>query len=587
LVSLSQYTSLIPKNERYSGVASADFALSDRITLFTDILYSHNKQRGTFSPNGLYDQAVPASNPYNPFGVPVSVNYLLTGLGVLPVNNTTDSYRGVAGAKGKLGDWDWEASVLGISETGLTFFWPNAVDYAKLSTALANPDPTQALNVFGSGLGGSPSLLASLTDTPPRDVYKSRAFQEQALIRGPILTLPAGPVAGAVGIEARSEKVIWDLSYPPDFPADRHTVSTYAEVSVPITAPSMSLSGLERLEVSFAGRFDHYSDFGSTFNPQYGIVWSPLRHVLIRATYSTSFAAPALYNLYLPRHSFGEDIVDPLRNNQTETVEVTQGGSPDLRPEKGKSGTVGFVISPGDPERLRFAATYWRIREYLRVHILDVPTVLENTALFPDRVVRAPASAQDVASGIPGTVLSVDQTQVNFGGVDTSGIDLEVTGKLDMPLGTLSARSAATWIKKYDQALFPNSPTLNLVGLAQALGTVPRWRANGTITWIVGGASLSASTRFVSAYSDTMSYSAIPNGRTIPSQTLVDLQAAFDIGKLFALDSPIAKGSTLRFGAINLFNKLPSYASTSGVGYDTTQGDIRGRFLYVSLSKAF
>ena len=62
----------------------------------------------------------------------------------------------------------------------------------------------------------------------------------------------------------------------------------------------MQLPALRELSLTLAGRFDRYSDFGDIFNPQYGLVWKPLREVVVRATYGRSFRPPSLYDLYLP-----------------------------------------------------------------------------------------------------------------------------------------------------------------------------------------------------------------------------------------------------------------------------------------------
>ena len=50
--------------------------------------------------------------------------------------------------------------------------------------------------------------------------------------------------------------------------------------------------------------------------------------------------------------------------------------------------------------------------------------------------------------------------------------------------------------------------------------------------------------------------------------------------------SPWSKGLTLRVGAINLLNKQPPFAHVN-LGYDPTEGDLRERFVYGSIQKAF
>ena len=50
----------------------------------------------------------------------------------------------------------------------------------------------------------------------------------------------------------------------------------------------------ETVEMQVAGRYDHFDDFGSTFNPKIGISYRPTDALMLRAGWSTSFRAPSL-----------------------------------------------------------------------------------------------------------------------------------------------------------------------------------------------------------------------------------------------------------------------------------------------------
>ena len=56
----------------------------------------------------------------------------------------------------------------------------------------------------------------------------------------------------------------------------------------------MGISFVRSLTVDPAGRYDHYSDFGSTANPKVGFDWDILEGLRARGTFGTSFTAPAL-----------------------------------------------------------------------------------------------------------------------------------------------------------------------------------------------------------------------------------------------------------------------------------------------------
>ncbi|WP_204382810.1 TonB-dependent receptor domain-containing protein, partial [Aeromonas veronii] len=64
---------------------------------------------------------------------------------------------------------------------------------------------------------------------------------------------------------------------------------TYIESLIPIT---------EQIELNLAGRFDKYSDFGSAFSPKASLRYQPLDNLLFRTSWSQSFRAPGLDDLY-------------------------------------------------------------------------------------------------------------------------------------------------------------------------------------------------------------------------------------------------------------------------------------------------
>jgi iron complex outermembrane receptor protein len=45
---------------------------------------------------------------------------------------------------------------------------------------------------------------------------------------------------------------------------------------VPLVGPANALPGVQRLELSLAGRIEHYDDVGTTKNPKIGVVWAPI-----------------------------------------------------------------------------------------------------------------------------------------------------------------------------------------------------------------------------------------------------------------------------------------------------------------------
>ena len=65
-------------------------------------------------------------------------------------------------------------------------------------------------------------------------------------------------------------------------------------VLVPVVGESNSFPGMRGLELNVSGRYDDYSDFGDTTNPEYALNWTIVHGLRVRANYAESFTAPAL-----------------------------------------------------------------------------------------------------------------------------------------------------------------------------------------------------------------------------------------------------------------------------------------------------
>ncbi|HEU4879338.1 MAG TPA: TonB-dependent receptor, partial [Gemmatimonadaceae bacterium] len=311
--SLNRFLSVVPEADRLSGVGFAEFDISDGLSAFAEILYTDNEGSTAASQATSSALTVPGTNPFNPFGVPVSVSYRFEGLELQSTVSESEAFRGVGGIRGQIRSWEWELAVLSFDEDG-TSKRLNTIDSARVTAALASADPAQALNVFADGPGASPAVLASLVAAPVVNTYSSEAVQGSGFVRGPLIALPAGPVEAVLGAETREEEIHFEARPAIIMDAQRKTVAAYAEVRVPIIGKDMGIPLAHALTVSVAGRNDHYDDFGDSFNPQYGLTWNLSQSVLLRASHGTSFRPPSLFELYSPISSRPSTVPDPARN---------------------------------------------------------------------------------------------------------------------------------------------------------------------------------------------------------------------------------------------------------------------------------
>ena len=83
-----------------------------------------------------------------------------------------------------------------------------------------------------------------------------------------------------------------DLRHRSRVAAAAHAIiwAAYVEFAVPLH---------ETLELSLAGRYDDYSDFGDTTNPKVAVRWAPIEELAFRASWGTGFRAPSLAQIGL------------------------------------------------------------------------------------------------------------------------------------------------------------------------------------------------------------------------------------------------------------------------------------------------
>jgi len=587
----SRYASIVPAARRYSLVANGEWDLTGQVTAFGELIASERRDTAVNAPPVVSNGLVPAANPFNPFGVPVRANFLLTGVRNVSASKET-WYSAAVGLRGRWRAWDWELTALGSQSDSHRETRGN-VDAARVTAALAATDPALALNVFQDGPGGSPALLGALLADPSLNALDNTAdaLQLGGFVRGPLFSLPAGDVQAVLGGEWRDEELSSSSPGQAFFvrasDAQRKITSAYGELGVPLISEAMSAPFAQALKLTLAGRFDHYSDFGSTFNAQVGAEWRPARDLLVRGSYGESYRAPSLYQLWRPVF-LGQptQAVDPRRGNETVFVTTQTGGNPDLAPETSDALNVGVVWTPEVTGRPRVIVNYWRIKQDQRIiSAFNIPTVLANEAFLPGRARRADPTPQDIAAGRPGRLLHVDLSLLNQGELETSGLDLELGGALDTPHGTVQATVTATRVLTYDSQDFLTSPVTDRVGIANTNGTIPKWKAVASLSWKVEAFTLSGAVRYVSGYDDAASTN-LANGLKVASSTRVDLQLAADLAAVLP-GADLARGLTARVGVMNLFDEAPHHSANLSSGYDPYLADLRQRFVYVALSKEF
>ncbi|HEY3852024.1 MAG TPA: TonB-dependent receptor, partial [Steroidobacteraceae bacterium] len=161
---------------------------------------------------------------------------------------------------------------------------PSRIDgySTTLGSSLKLPHHSE-LNV--SATYSESDTLQELFETPAAsplqtaEKTKTDIVSLDANLDGTLATLPAGSIQYAVGGQYRWEYFGTRFLFPATdntFYPTRRVGSGYLELHVPILGPGGGSGGNPALELTLADRAEHYSDFGSTNNPQLGAIWKPL-----------------------------------------------------------------------------------------------------------------------------------------------------------------------------------------------------------------------------------------------------------------------------------------------------------------------
>ncbi len=535
---------------------------------------------------------VPAESPFNPYGTryfgaggqSIELNsFRVVNAGPRIVDTTSDYPRYLMGLGGKLpNDWDWEAAYM---------FAQGSFDNASPGTAFDSrvQEALMGLNIDGQILFANPfgpedpRVTDYYTGTnPTRTRFTANLYDISA--SGALFKLPAGDLAAAVGMEYRTETIsdvrtlenetgnIVGGSEGFGFEGKRNVTSAYAELSIPV---------LKQLELQLAGRWEDYSDFGTTTKPKVAAAFRPMNWLMLRGSFSQSFKAPDLAYLYTAGSvSFtSTQLFDPRRPDLPSAQIKTVGrGNRNLQPEETDTTYLGLVVDvPWGPLKgLSFDIGYFRF-EQKNLITRDTAgfTLTNELALPPGRVVRRALTPAEIAAGI--TVGSIDYLAndwYNANKVLNAGWDFGVNYQYKTQnWGLFRIGASATYLETYEQTTVNSLGVTSIVDL-DGTDSIPLWRGNGTIAWSMGDWSASMFVSYIGGY---------------PRQFLIGGQpdASSQIRWNPQISYRAPWNTRVTVGVRNVFNTPPPRYLASQFGYNNGVNPVEPAFWYVRLSREF
>lgn len=441
----------------------------------------------------------------------------------------------------------------------------------------------------------------SFGDSPAGPAFENRLLSEHDVgateleAEGAAFSLPGGDARLAFGAERRTEKFLVDLGDFGRSRYEREVGAGYAELFLPLVGEANANAFAKRLNLTLAARYEDYDDVGAADTYKVGLLWSPVDHVNLRATYGTSFRAPYLYQ-YDASVSGGLiiDLPDPTSaTGVTRTALVIQMPDSDLGPENATIWTAGFDIDP-DLFGFRVSATYFDIDYKDRIRAARfTAAVFTDPSLLP-LLSRPPdpwqlALLDEVANFFnltPGDLSTVeaffDGRTRNQASTRMRGIDLNIGKDFDTRLGAFSAGLNLSKLLSHDIREVAALPPVDIL---DTIYNPLDLRARASLVWTKGNWSASAFVNYTDDYVDNQ-LPETPSG--VPSWTTVDL----GLGYAFGGEIPWLRGLSLQFNALNAFDRDPPriidlLSSYGSPGYDTENANPFGRIVSLEVRKSW
>ncbi len=625
---------------------------------FAEAGYYHAElsgQREQSAPLASAVITIPETNFYNPFGatiingvanpnrLPNLVNVPTTGLAMRittyrPVDTgprvftvTDDMFRGLAGLRGNWNGFEWESA--------LSYSWARTDDHTKnvisntlFQRALARSTPdaynpfnggNQANNSIGDGTPNPKDVIDSFLVGAHRIGTSSLTTGDFKFSKANLFALPAGDVGFAGGVEVRHETFednrdarldgtitytdmvsgikydtdIMGASGAPDVKADRTVAALFAELSVPVVSPEMSLPLVREIDLQLAVRGENYSDFGDVLKPKVAASWSIVKGVKLRSSWSESYRAPNLAQFYSAgtqvtntRTDFAQCRINNTTCAGASTLEI-RSGNQNLKSEDAETLSYGLVLTP--IKNFVITIDKWKLEQDGVIGIEGAQNqilfdyLLRQTGGSNPNVVRlAPVGTQ-----IVGNLANVQDNYFNLGLRTLEGIDYGISYDIrNTPMGNFSIDLSAAKLTKFQQSPSAMQRTLIEANAAGRLGTGitiaqagsqiqqngnPEWRGSFNLTWRKGNFSAGTLVNYVGPVFDTGT--ALVNGQFYQLEEMTTIGAWAQYRK---------DGVRGRFGVRNLTDEKPPLASNN-FGFLGSLHSALGKTVYIELSKDF
>jgi iron complex outermembrane receptor protein len=647
---------LVPENEAMTIFLEGEYNLADNVAAYGEVLLNRRetvnvgyKQIWTYIYN--YD-SVDWGGSSDPFSAGWTGAQWLSPLSITDHADqevTVDYTRFVAGLTGEtvsfLEGWTWDLSVQYSKSDGEYVndqVLADALEGQYFRTGSCAGETTPISNRPCVDIQWlDPDFLAG---DIPQDVKnylfdvetgntEYTQWSVEGFITGDMFELPAGSVAGAIGVHYREDELLdtpgpitlasnsWQADAAGITAGDDSTYAVFGEIDIPLLADKPLI---KFLDFNASARFTDVESYGSDTTYKVGMNWAFNDSLRARSTFGTSFRAPALYELYLANQtsSISARSADPcigwannlaLGNISQRTADncaadgippdhiatvgptiLTGGGAGVLTAETSEAFTFGLVWQPAFAE-LNVSVDYFDILvedEVDKIGGQQIVAGCYESPFFPNEPLCDQFDRSAADAPLPNAILTIRDSFINVAKQQIRGIDVAALWSREMAgWGTLSVDTKWTFNFEDTSALFDQTEE-DLSGEAGH----PESVGNLYLTLDVNEWSFFYGMNYIGETDNFASFGRTTVTNAEGEQVNIDLVADATTYHSLSAAYNFESGLVARVGVANLLDEEPPRMTSLGTANEVdilgevafySQYDWLGRRFFVNLTMGF
>lgn len=550
--------------------ARGDYQINDDWSLYMTATASRVNSFGRYAPVPG-EVFIPEGSPNDPNpgdGEPVFVRHRFAAAGNRDNNTDATVTDLLIGATGQLTD---KVSVdFGLRRNEYHY---TELGHGYIVRTLAEQAIANGTYNLTDPFGADPAVIKGFTTTIAREsTWKTEELY--GTVNFDLFEMGGGVSNAVVGAEYRKEEYadIYDPlseagvvegSSGNSAGGSRDVYSAFFEWLFPFTST---------FDVTIAGRYDKYSDYGNDFSPKIAARWQPLDNLTFRASYGEGFRAPTL-DILTQQAAFSADPVTDFDTcvgfggnpatcaNDEIQVNATVIANSALKSEQSKQYSIGVAYDPFD--WLNVTLDYYNIKVEDRINQFTSQELIDRS--IDPSLGPIPAGLGVTRDPVTNAIINVTRGSANEGTLETDGFDFNLRTNFDLGgAGKLENALQVSYINKYD--------IISVVGdVSNQAGIVgqPDLRAALRNTWSLGDFTVGFSTNYIDGQSDSTGNV----GGYATNDVYVNYKTPWK--------------AAITIGANNVGDRYPELVSFNGRPWNFNLYDAYGRTVYFRYTQSF